>query len=113
MKKKSMIKSHEEFSKIINNSKYKKNKYFSIYYEEKSKEKNRYGIAISKKFGKAHIRNYYKRITRNIIDLNKKTFKNNYDYIIMIKGACLDKKYQELLIEFENLLKEIDYEKEN
>ena len=113
MKKCEMIKSHEEFSKMINNSKYVKNSYFTIYYEKKIGDFTRYGIAISKKFGKANIRNYYKRITRNIIDLNKKTFKNTHDYIIMIKGACVDKKYKDLSKEFENLLKEIKYEKEN
>lgn len=113
MKKYEMIKSHNEFNNIINNSKYVKNKYFIIYYEKKKNDFTRYGIAIAKKFGKAHIRNYYKRITRNIIDLNKKLFKNEYDYIIMIKGACIDSKYQELLILFEKLLKEINYEEEN
>ena len=110
MKKYEMIKKHDEFTRIINNSKYVKNKYYIIYYERKQENFNRYGIAISKKFGKANIRNYYKRITRNIIDLNKKLFKNDYDYIIMIKGACIDNKYNELSKEFTNLLKELNYE---
>ena len=108
MKKYEMIKSHDEFNKIIKNSKNIKNKYFIIYYEKKITDKTRCGIAISKKFGKAHIRNYYKRITRNIIDFNKKLFKNNYDYIIMIKGTCINIKYKELYIEFEKLLKELN-----
>ena len=107
MKKHEIIKSHKEFNNIIHNANFIKNNYFAIYYIENNLEKNRYGIAISKKFGKAYIRNYYKRITRNIIDEHKKSFSNNKDYIIMIKRTCLNVKYNELLTSFEKLLKEI------
>ena len=107
MKKNEIVKNHYEFNNIIHNANFIKNNYFVIYYIENNLEKNRFGIAISKKFGKAHIRNYYKRITRNIIDENKKSFSNNKDYIIMIKRTCLNVKYNELLTSFEKLLKEI------
>ena len=107
MKKYEIIKDHKDFNSIIHNAKFNKNNYFVIYYVDNDKNHSRFGIAISTKFGKAHIRNYYKRITRNIIDLNKKSFSNNKDYIIMIKRTCLNVKYNELLTSFENLLKEI------
>ena len=106
MKKYEMIKDHKDFNKIINNEKYIKNEYFVIYYRNSNNKYAKFGIAISTKFGKAHIRNYYKRITRNIIDINKKLFSNNKDYIIMIKRACINAKYNELLTSFEKLLKE-------
>ena len=107
MKKYEVIKDHKEFNTIIHNAKFIKNNYFVIYYIDSNNERSRFGIAISTKFGKAHVRNYYKRITRNIIDLNKKSFQNNKDYIIMIKRTCLNVKYNELLTSFEELLKEI------
>lgn len=107
MKKYEIIKKHDEFNNLINNEKFIKNNNFVIYYKDNSYNYSRFGIAISKKFGKAHIRNYYKRITRNIIDLNKKSFSNNKDYIIMIKRTCLEKKYKDLLDSFEELIKEL------
>ncbi|MBR1417142.1 MAG: ribonuclease P protein component [Bacilli bacterium] len=110
MKKFETIKQHKEFTDIINNCKYVKNKYYVIYYRKSNYNFSRFGIAISKKLGKAYLRNYYKRITRNIIDINKNLFKNNKDYIIMIKGACLESNYKDLLSNFENLLKELNNE---
>ena len=107
MKKYEIIKEHKEFNDIINNSKFIKNEYFVIYYRDSDYNYPKFGIAISTKFGKAHIRNYYKRITRNIIDKNKKLFSNNKEYIIMIKKFCINLKYKEIKYNFENLLKEL------
>ncbi len=108
MKKYEIVKEHKEFNDIIQNSKFIKNNNFVIYYKNSEFNYPRFGIAISTKFGKAHIRNYYKRITRNIIDINKKTFKNNIDYIIMIKKNSSLCKYNDLKISFENLIKELN-----
>ena len=108
MKKYEVVKEHKEFNDIINNSKYIKNNNFVIYYRNSEFNYPRFGIAISTKFGKAHIRNYYKRITRNIIDINKKSFKNNMDYIIMIKKNSSLSNYNDLKISFENLIKELN-----
>ena len=107
MKKYEIVKKHEEFNNIIKSSHFIKNEYFVIYNKDTLNNYPRFGIAISTKFGKAHIRNYYKRITKNIIDQNKKLFKNNQDYIIMIKKSCLNVKYNEIKKSFENLLKEL------
>ena len=107
MKKYEIIKKHTEFNNLIKNAKFIKNKYFVIYNNDNNYNFSRFGIAISTKFGKAHIRNYYKRIIRNMIDLNKKLFSNNKDYIIMIKRTCLNVKYNELKSSLEELLKEL------
>ena len=107
MKKFEIIKNNLEFNNLIKNSNFIKSNYFVIYSNESNYNYPRFGIAISTKFGKANIRNYFKRITRNMIDLNKKSFSNNKDYIIMIKKTCLDMKYNDLLIDFEKLLKEL------
>ena len=108
MKKYEIVKEHKEFNNIIQNSKYIKNNNFVIYFRKSEINYPRFGIAISTKFGKAHIRNYYKRIIRNIIDINKKSFKNNTDYIIMIKKNSSLNNYNELKISFENLIKELN-----
>lgn len=106
MKKSETIKSKKEFSDLINNAKFIKNKEYVIYYNENNLEKTRYGIAISNKTGNAVMRNKLKRQTREIIYKLKFIFKNNTDYIIMIRKGCLNSSFDEKLKNLEKLLKE-------
>jgi len=103
MKEKFRVKNKELFNDIIKNGNQTKTKYFYIYYKENELDYPRFGIAVGKKIGKAVIRNKYKRIIRNILMENKKTFQNNRDYIIMIKKTGLDKSYLELKEDLQNI----------
>lgn len=82
------IKEKSEFEDIIKNGKKYGNSYFAIYYKDRKKDFSRFGITLSKKYGNAVKRNKYKRILREIIRINQKKFKNNYDYIIIMKKTC-------------------------
>ena len=106
MKKIDIIKSSDEFTEIINTSNSRKNKYYSIYYRENN-EKNRYGITIPKKLGIAVLRNKTKRRVKNIIDKNKKSIQNSYDYVIIVKKGILELTYTEMEKELLNLIKSI------
>lgn len=88
------IKSKIEFEDIIKNGKKKSNSYFVIYNKERKNDFSRFGISLSKKFGNAVKRNRYKRILREIIRINQKKFKNNYDYIIIMKKTCDGLEYK-------------------
>lgn len=102
MKEKYRVKSQILFNDIIKTGKQVKSKYFYIYYKENNLPYARFGIAVGKKIGNAVTRNKYKRIIRNILNDNKKTFKNNQDYIIMIKKSGLDKTFIELKEDLQN-----------
>ena len=106
MKKKDMIKSKQEFSTLIKTSKFIKTNDYVIYYKENNLNKKRFGIAISNKIGKAYIRNKLKRQTREIIDQLNYLFKNNQDYIIMIRKGCLETSFNERLNNLERNIKE-------
>ena len=106
MKKREIIKSKDEFSNLIKNSKFLKTKEFVIYYKENNLNKKRFGIAISNKIGNAVTRNKLKRQTREIIDNLKTLFKNDTDYIIMIRKGCLETSFRDRLNNLENKLKE-------
>ena len=95
MKKIEIIKSSREYTDIINNSRAKKSKYFSVYYRKNNKS-NRYGITVPKKTGPAVTRNKIKRRVKNIIDNNKKIVHNGYDYVIIIKKGILELTYKEI-----------------
>ena len=106
MKKIDIIKASDEFTEIINTGKTKKNKYYSIYYR-KNDEKNRYGITIPKKLGIAVLRNKTKRRVKNIIDKNKKSIQNGYDYVIIVKKGILELAYLDIEKELLKLMQSI------
>ena len=88
------IKSKIEFEDIIKNGKKESNSYFVIYNKDRKYDYSRFGITLGKKFGNAVKRNKYKRILREIIRINQKKFKNNYDYIIIMKKTCDGLEYK-------------------
>lgn len=104
MNTKMRIKSADEFNDIIKTGTKIYSPFFIIYYKDKKLDNPRFGITQAKKFGKAYKRNRYRRILREIIRINIKVFKNEYDYIIIIMKKCdtLDFKQIE-----DNLLKVI------
>lgn len=106
MKKNEIIKSKQEFSNLIRNSKFIKTNEYVIYYNENNLNKKRFGIAISNKIGNAVTRNKLKRQTREIIDKLKTLFKNDTDYIIMIRKGCLETSFKNRMNNLEKKLKE-------
>lgn len=102
MKEKYRVKNKELFNNIIKTGSQTRSKYFYIYYKDNNLDYSRFGIAVGKKIGKAVVRNKYKRIIRMILSENKKTFKNNRDYIIMIKNTGLTATYEQLKGDLKN-----------
>ena len=88
MDKRHIVKKSLDFSNIIHNCSYVKNKSFIIYYNKDNGVGNyRFGISASKKLGNAVYRNKYKRQVRFIIDKYKKYYQNSFDYIIIIRNG--------------------------
>ena len=105
MKRYEMVKSHEEFNEIINKGNRLKGKYAYIFSKEKEFDKPNFGIAVGKKLGNAVVRNKFKRQFRNIVDKNRFLFKNNNNYIIMIKREANTASFSELETDLINTLK--------
>ena len=104
MNKKFIIKKNEEIQNIINNSSKKINKYFVVYYLKNNLNYNRFCISISKKIGKANVRNLYKRRIKDI--LMKNSIDNSYDYVIILRKAILDINYSLIKEELINILED-------
>lgn len=112
MKKREMIKTHQEFSEIIGHTRYLKNKDFTIYIRKGKYEYPHFGIAVSKKLGNAVNRNLLKRRMRQILDEYKKQLSQNEDYIIIMKENVKNISFKEMKNSFDSLIeKRRDYEK--
>lgn len=95
MKKKYRIKKSEDFNKIIRKKKSFANRQFVIYYSENKENRHiRLGISVSKKLGKAHIRNKMKRYVRECINTRKKILKN-YDIILIVRQGAINSSFKE------------------
>ena len=107
MKKLNIIKESKDFDKILKKKNQFTSKFTYIYINENDLNKYRFGICVSKKLGKAVIRNKIKRRIKDIIDKSKLQF-NNKDYIIILKKSAKDAKYLELKEDIISLLEKIN-----
>ena len=105
MEKINIIKSNEEYNRIINSIKPYKTKEFLIFVEKKQVDKYRFGFSISKKIGKAVLRNKKKRQVKNILDKND--YENNFNCIIIVRRGILDCSFQEIEKSLNSSLKKI------
>lgn len=106
------VKKSREFSNIIHNGVFYKNKSYTIYYKDNDLDYYRFGISVSKKLGKAVDRNKYKRQLRFIIDKYKKNYQNGTDYIIIIKNGFKELDFNSKDKDFVYLINKIN-NKEN
>lgn len=103
MKKKYIIRKNEEIQKIVKKSKKIVSKYYIIYFQKNNYLYNRYCVSVSKKIGKAHVRNLYKRRIKDI--LIKNDINNSSDYVIILRNAIINVSYENMKLELINVLK--------
>jgi ribonuclease P protein component len=104
MKKEYRVKKSEEIEKIIKARQSVGNKYY-ILYKMKNNETShfRYATSVSKKLGKANIRNRLKRQVVSIIDNLPINLNLNYDVFIIVRKTILDIDYDTMKNELEYL----------
>lgn len=109
MKKINVVKQNKEFKRIIDLRQSCANKCFIVNFECNNDNIPKFGISISKKLGNAVVRNKNKRQIRNILDINKKVYQKNLNYIIIIRQGAVEadfNKKSEALLELLNKIKE-------
>ena len=72
------------------------NAYLVLYARRNRQERNRVGITVSKKLGKAHIRNRIRRRLREIYRLNEERFRPGWDIVVVARGRAVDADFSEL-----------------
>lgn len=110
MNKKYILSKNEDIQDIIKNGKKIVTKYFIIYYRNTNISYNKFCISVSKRLGKANIRNLHKRRIKDILMKKyiNKDFNNFYNYVIIIRNSILDLNYNELQEELLKTLKGVN-----
>ena len=76
------------------------NGYLVLYARRNRTESNRVGITVSKKLGKAHIRNRVRRRFREVYRLNEEAFLPGWDIVIVARHRAIGADFEKLTAAF-------------
>ena len=79
--------------------------YLVLYARKNRSESNRVGITVSKKLGKAHIRNRTRRRIREVYRLNEEAFKSGWDIVVVARSKAVDAEFSRLTKSYLSLAK--------
>jgi ribonuclease P protein component len=96
-----------EFLNLAQHGRKVQNHHFIAYTGLNELNRCRLGITVTRKVGKAAVRNRIKRITRNYFRLNRHTLRNNWDVSIIAKRAAADIPRQRAVLSLESLFEQI------
>ena len=67
-----------------------------LYARKNRTGENRVGITVSKKLGKAHVRNRIRRRIREVYRLNEEKFQPGWDIVVVARSRCVDADFRKL-----------------
>ena len=67
-----------------------------LYARKNRTAENRVGITVSKKLGKAHVRNRTRRRLREVYRLNEAKFRPGWDIVVVARSKAVDAKFSQL-----------------
>ena len=108
MRKLYVVKHQHDFDRIINLNNFIKSDYFVIYQEPNNLKYDCFGISVGKKLGNAVYRNSMKRKIRSILDIYRKDYNNQKNYIIILRNKGRNLIFNDLKEDLINLLLKIN-----
>ena len=79
---------------------------FLVLYARKNRSgSNRVGITVSKKLGKAHVRNRVRRRIREVYRLNEEQFQPGWDRVVVARSKAVDAEFSRLTKSYLSLAK--------
>ncbi len=70
--------------------------YMVLYARKNRTGTNRVGITVSKKLGKAHVRNRVRRRLREVYRLNEEKFQPGWDIVVVARSRAVEAKFSKL-----------------
>lgn len=70
--------------------------YVVLYVRKNRTQTNRVGITVSKKLGKAHVRNRARRRLREIYRLNEEKFQPGWDIVMVARSRAVDAPFEKM-----------------
>ena len=96
MKFSSSLKLNHIFRRLYHTSGFA-NGFLVLYARKNRTEGNRVGVTVSKKLGKAHIRNRVRRRLREVYRLNEDLFQPGWDIVVVARTKAIDAPFDQLV----------------
>ena len=96
MKRETTLKMNYEFRRVYNRGKSGVSPFLVVYARPNRSGKNRLGITVSAKLGKAVVRNRVRRRFREIYRLSRSELKQGFDLVFVARSRAVTASYQEL-----------------
>ena len=68
---------------------------------------NRVGVTVSKKLGKAHIRNRIRRRVREVYRLNEDRFQPGWDIVVVVRSKAVEAEFEKLTASYLSTAKKL------
>ncbi len=108
LKKNYRLRKRLDFRRAYQRGKTTKNRNFVIYYAPNKLGEHRIGFSVSKKIGKAVVRNRVKRKFREACREELGSFVKGYDYILIVRQPAIHESVSHLRRQIHGKLKELD-----
>jgi len=90
------LKLNHVFRKLYNRGNSSVTKHLVLYTRPNRLGENRIGVTVSKKMGKAVVRNRVRRRLREIYRINEEQFLPGYDIVVVARNRAVDADFQDL-----------------
>lgn len=97
------LKLNHIFRRLYHSGSQAGNRYMVVYCRKNHTAGNRVGFTVSKKLGKAVVRNRVRRRLREIYRLSEQHLLCGFDLVIVARGAAVDASYAQLDASFRTL----------
>lgn len=87
--------------------------YLVLYARKNRTPENRVGITVSKKLGKAHVRNRTRRRLREVYRLNEDAFKPGWDIVVVARSKAVEAPFDKLTKSYLTLAKKAGLLRDN
>ncbi len=79
--------------------------YLALYARRNRTGSNRVGITVSRKLGKAHVRNRVRRRLREVYRLHEDAFQPGWDIVVVARSRAVEAKFSRLVSSYLTLAK--------